>query len=357
MASAASQLPSDMSSAFRGAKLFSPLSCCDSDHGGAAREFSSTAEEIRAARSSAGLFDRSHRGLLRVGGPDRKTWLHNLVTNAVKPLTAGQGVYAFVCDVRGRAQFDLNILDVGEELWLDVHVARAAALLAFLSRYLIMEKAAISDASADFARLGVCGPHAAGVAEFLGVASLADMPALAQVVLDDGRTRLLRHDFALAPGFEMLVPRAAAAAWWDRVASDERVTACGFAAEDFLRIEAGIPWFPRDIDEKVIPPETGQAARGIHYSKGCYLGQEVIERMRSHGSMARRLVRLELDDGAGLELPSPLHREAAEVGRITSLVQRPDAAGWLGLGYLRTSVADASGLSVGTPARAVRLRG
>jgi folate-binding protein YgfZ len=121
-----------------------------------------------------------------------------------------------------------------------------------------------------------------------------------------------------------------------------------------LRIEAGIPASGPDLD-KVLPAETGQLQRAVNFHKGCYLGQEVIERMRSRGGLARRLVRLRVDDGSGISLPSTLTQSEREVGRVTSLIRHPVADDWIGLGYLRTSVKEPNGITTNAPLRSVQI--
>lgn len=298
------------------------------------------AGEYRLASTAAGLFDRSDRGLAIVKGPDRATWLHNMLTNAVKTVDANAGAYAFALDVRGRVQFDVNVLVLPDQIWLDLDLAALPAALAHLNKFLIMEKAEIADHSARFARLAVSGPQASQVAAPLGIANFDALPALESCWIDDGTARVFRHDFTGLPGFELIVPADCASAWWTRLSVQLKVPPVGFDTLDVLRIEAGIPWLGRDINEKTVAPETGQIERAISYKKGCYLGQEVVERMRSHGTQARRLVKLTADDAAGLSLPAPLrHFDAeAEVGRITSLAKHPSKKGWVGLGYLRTAL-------------------
>ncbi len=314
--------------------------------------------EVERTCERGAWFDRSDRGLVRVTGRDRKPWLHNLLTNAIKMLEPMRGCYAFAIDVRGRVQFDLNVLDLAEAIWLDIDLLAVPGSLAHLNRYLISEDAQLSDVTSEFARLAIAGPQARSAAAALGVEPAADMGDLSSAWLDaePGRALLVRHDFAGLPGFELVVQRSAAAAWWEFVLDRSGLQPAGLRALDVLRIDAGIPWLGRDIDEKVIPPETGQVERGIHYSKGCYLGQEVIERMRSHGSLARRLVKLRIEDGAGLVLPIDLKREGQSVGRLTSLARDPRNGQWLGLGYLRTTLTDASGVVAGDPPRCVSLR-
>jgi len=317
--------------------------------------FAQPTQEYQVARRTAALFDRSDRAILILTGKDRSDWLHNLVTNEVKRLAAGSGCYAFAVDVRGRTQFDVNILALPDDLWLDLDAAAYEAARAHLERYLISEDVQLVDARRRFARLGCVGPRAREIAAQLGVVDFDALPALAHRALAEGAARVVRHDFAGLPGFELIAPREQAAAWWSRAVRELGVQPAGQRTLDVLRIEAGIPWLGRDIDDKVIPPETGQVERGISYRKGCYLGQEVIERMRAHGSVARRLARLSTADGSGLELPAMLRKEGQEAGRITSLVRHPREPRWIGLGYVRTKLTDLTGLTAGDPPREIAI--
>lgn len=326
------------------------------------------AEGYRGAHEGCALFDRSDRGLLEVTGSDRKAWLHNLVTNAVTTLDDNSGNYAFAADVKGRILFDLNILCLPDALWLDIDLATIDDAVAHLERFLITEDVQIRNVTEQYARLGVAGPNAGQVAKALGVGNFPALPTLAHVAASESAApigslesprneskaiRFIRHDFAGLPGFEWLVTRKNARVWWDHFVDVLNVTPASAAELDALRIEAGIPWLGRDIDERTTPPETGQIERGIDYHKGCYLGQEVVERMRSHNVLPRSLVRLRAEDGSGLELPTPLRLDGREVGRVTSLMKHPIEVHWIGLGYLKTGLQDLAGLTCGEPGRAI----
>lgn len=342
---------------FAAAERYRPTEQRESRIGPRPVAFGDVAREIESARRAAALFDRSDRGLVEVTGADRKSWLHNLVTNQVNNLDENTGNYAFACELKGRVVFDLNILVLPDRVWLDIDAGVIDDAIAHLDKRLIMEDARMTDRTAEFARLGVSGPHAAQIAADLGVTNLVAMPALSSAPVGDAL--LFRHDFAGVIGFELIVPRDAAAAWWDRLA--EKAAPAGTAALDVLRIEAGIPWLGREIDEKTLPPETRQVERGISYHKGCYLGQEVLERMRSHGSLAKRLVLASI--GAGPDgfspptLPAPLLLDGVEVGQLRSLVPQPTAeVRWVGLGYLRTKVAAPVTADLGETGVSVELR-
>ncbi len=342
-----------LTSPFHDARSYTPaqIACDRGAH--PPLHFGDPAAEYAAAAGSAALFDRSDRGLLVARGPDRAGWLHALVSNAVRTLDPHAGNYAFALDQRGRVLFDLNVLCLPDVLWLDIDRAALPAARAHLERYLIIEDVRLADESAAWARLGICGPAAAALAVERGAGQAAAMPALGSAWASDD-VLLVRHDFAGPPGFELFVPPGRAAAIWDQLAG-RGARPAGLTALDALRIEHGIPWLGRDIDDQVVAPETGQVERAISYHKGCYLGQEIVERMRSHGSIARRLVRVECDADADLAPPLPLRQAEREVGRLTSLVRHPWRPARVGLAYLRTTVVETDGINTGDPPRAVRV--
>lgn len=325
-----------------------------------AAHFSSPADEYLAATTRSALFDRCHRGLLIAHGPDARSWLHNLVTNAVKSLDDNDGNYAFAIDLKGRTQFDLNILVVNAELWLDIDFATLPAAKAHLERFLITEKVVLRDASPDFGRIAVVGPDSPRVAANLGVGNFSALPSLSSTWVSlapsDSPARLVRNHFTGLPGFELIIPAASLTTWWDRLALDLGVFPAGVQTAQVLRIESGIPEWGFDIDDKTIPPETGQVDRGISYKKGCYLGQEVIERMRSLGAPARRLVRFSIPGIETPPTPAPVLLSDREVGRLTSAARHPLRDDCIGLGYLRSNVIDTAGFSLPGDSRPLTLR-
>jgi folate-binding protein YgfZ len=318
------------------------------------------AAEAEICRTGAALLDRTHRGLVRATGKDRASWLHNLITNAVKTLEPGQGDYAFACDVQGRIQFDLNVLVTPEALLLDIDRAALADALKHLDRHLITEDVKLADVSVEWARLGVVGPRALEIARGLGVENFAALPDLAHAALPDGAV-LVRHPLLgpATPAFELIVPAADAEAHWRRL-TEAGAALIGFETFEALRIEAGIPALGSDLDAKVLPAETAQLERAVNFHKGCYLGQEVIERMRSRGALARRLTKFEIaaEAEAAFALPEALLQEDKEVGRLTSAARHPESGAWIGLGYLRTGVSAAGGaIRMATTGREMTVRG
>lgn len=309
--------------------------------------FATVADEVQAARSGAGVLTRAGRALLRVGGTERGTWLQNLCTNHMTALEAGQGVYTFACDRKGRIQFDANVLATEDALLLDMDAGRLETAQQYLDRFLIMEDVQLAT-EAERARLGLIGPRAFEIAQAVGSRLGEEAPALAHEAFawEAAEVRVIRHDFIGMTGIEFDLPPIAGRTFWERLIEAGAVPV-GRDAAEVLRIEAGVPLWGLDIDEETLPAETGQLERAVHFAKGCYTGHEIIERMRSRGVVSKRLRRLEIDGAERIETPAELHAGERVVGRVTSAARRPEGVGWVALGYVATSVSEDVGIVVG----------
>ncbi len=339
--------------AFHAAQRYPSSARCGDGPAGVhvADSFGDVAAEYKALSKRAGLVDRSDRGRVVVTGTDRARWLSGLVSNVVQTLDSGSGNYAFALDPRGRVVFDMNILVVGEALWLDMDADVVASALKHLDRYLFSESVRLEDVTAADARLAVYGPSAGDVARVLGNTNFAALPALGHLQVGPD-VRLVRNDLGRLPGFELILPREQAAAWWDRLV-EAGAQPAGRQALHVARIEAGVPWLGLDIDEQVLPPETGQIERGISLSKGCFVGYEILERMRSRGALARRLVGLRAEGSAALAAGAVLRQGGGVVGRVTSAAQHPLTGQWIGLGYLKTGLPTQDGITAGESGQSV----
>jgi folate-binding protein YgfZ len=310
-------------------------------------------DEYAAALCGAGLHDRSYRGLIEIAGRDRAAWLSNLTTNSVTTLTPGEGNYAFALNAKGRILVDGNVLVMRDVIWLDVDRSHIAAAMKHLDRYIITEDVSLRDRSDEFARPALLGPKIADVFSSLGARQAAAMAQLQHGTLTlAGKPRVfVRHDFAGVPGVELFVESPDAEACRASLARFG-LRPIGLATVQTLRIEAGIPWPGADIDEDVLPAETLQVERGVSYQKGCYLGQEVVERMRSRGALARRLTGVRIDGEVLPDVSAKLRADGVEIGRLTSVCRSPAAGGLIGLGYAKTSHA-----APGTPVHIVAANG
>ena len=265
-------------------------------------------EEAKALRETAGVIDLSARSRVCLLGADRARYLHGQVTNDVKKLTPGTGCYAALTTAKGKMEGDVNILALAEELLLDFEPGMTAKVTARLEKFVVADEVQIVDAAPHYGLLSVQGPRAAEVIQALAI--FANLPTinLASVKLSDGmlgELYLVRHARWGRDGFDLYVPMAALGAVADRLIAAARTAdgrAVGWTAAEMVRVEQGIPRYGEDMDETCLPLECGIEARAVVYNKGCYLGQEVINRIHSVGHVNRELRGLRLH-AAGGELP------------------------------------------------------
>jgi tRNA-modifying protein YgfZ len=297
-------------------------------------------EQYRAVHAVGGLCVRAGRSLIEVTGKDRAAWLHNLVTNTVKTLSPGEGNYAFATNIKGRAVFDLNMLVLEDRLWLDVDGRQAVTALGHLKKYVITEDVELKDCSSELSRIAIFGPKAGEVGMSLGFANFVTWAGLQHVGGSVAGTacRLVRDDFTGFPTAEFFISSPSAAAMDAIMATAATFGLVPVDREtmEVLRIEAGRPESVEDVDEDVVPPESGQIERGISYHKGCYLGQEVIERMRSHGVLVRRLVGMQLCGDARPERNAKVSESGQDVGRVTSSCWSEAVGAILAMGYVKS---------------------
>ena len=299
--------------------------------------------EHRALRESAGVLDLSSRARLCLTGADRARFLNGQVTNDVKNLAPGSGCYAALVNVKGKMQADLFIHGLAEELLLDFEPGLAPAVAARFEKFIIADNVQVVDVAPHYGLLSVQGPRAAEALGKLGLGIELPVQSLQSVNVRDttlGEIVCARVARGSAEGFDLFVPTPSLGAVADKlVAAAREVGGCaaGWQALETLRIEAGVPRFGIDMDETTLPPEAGIEGRAVSYSKGCYIGQEIIARIRTYGQVARSLRGLRLPDDLG-GLPAcgeKLFHDGREVGFITSAVRSPALGANIALGYVR----------------------
>jgi tRNA-modifying protein YgfZ len=315
----------------------------------------------RAARTAAAWFDRSAEGRIEVRGADRISWLQGLLTNDVAALRPGQGCYAAYLTPQGRMISDLRVLAREDSCWLDVPSAASGRVLERLETFIISEDVELRNLTAGSARLGVYGPGAA--AALAAIASpgasgieeaLSSLPEHAHVTLVGPTGEMLvaaNRDLGTS-GFDLYVTSGARDALVSAI-EGHGVTALDVDTWDTCRIEAGRPLYGVDMDQETIPLEAGIEDRAISFTKGCYVGQEVIVRVRDRGQgrVARRLMRLVADpapDGTSpvLSAGDSVHADR-EVGRVTSTAFSPAAGRRIALAFVhRDHAVEGARLSV-----------
>lgn len=313
----------------------------------AVAHYGDTAAEHRALRETAAVLDLSMRGRVCLLGADRATFLHGQVTNDIKRLRAGEGCYAALVTHKGRMESDLQVWNLGEELLLDFEPGLVAAVTRRLEKFIVAEDVQVVDVAPHYGLLSVQGPRSAEAVAALGLFNpLPAAPYHSAGVADAtlGQIYLMNQPRLRTSGFDLFVPLNSLAAVADKLIAAARAVggrAAGWEAAEIARIETGIPRFGADLDETTLPPEAGLDAKAVSYTKGCYIGQEVLNRIRTIGHVNRILVGLRLPTGTAA-LPArgdKLLREGKEAGVITSAAQSP-AFGNIALGFVRREHAD-----------------
>jgi folate-binding protein YgfZ len=277
----------------------------------------------QALRHGAGVVTRGDRGVLAVAGADRQTWLQGLLTNDIVALPLGGVCDAAYLTPQGRMISDMRVVNLPDRTLLDVPGSLAEALRSRLDGLLFSEDAQIADESRQTSIIDLHGPRASAIVDSLG----DDIAPHVTVIADS--------PFGVS-GFSLFVPVGATGRVVARMI-DLGAAETTLETLDVLRVEAGRPAFLIDMDEHTIPLEAGIEDRAISFTKGCYVGQEVIVRVmhRGHGRVARKLVGLLL---ARAELPKRGDVVTAgnrEVGIITSAVWSPMLERGIALGYAR----------------------
>lgn len=306
----------------------------------------SLSQPYRAAREGAALFPRS-RGLILVSGSDRASYLQGLLTNDITALQAGGGCYAAYLTAQGRMISDLHAYELGDVLLLTLPATTKDLVLAKLDQFIFSEDVQLGDVTEAYASTDVLGPDAARV-----LAQVTGLPADDLRALPEHGNR--RHDVLGQPhivlrvddtgvgGFALVGPRDTATPLQEALVAAGAVRLDAESA-DALRVEAGVPRFGSDMDEETIPLEAGIESRAISFTKGCYVGQEIIIRVlhRGHGRVARKLVGLQF--AASADVPAAgttLHAAEKEVGAVTSSAWSPTLGSPVALAYVKRDLAE-----------------
>jgi folate-binding protein YgfZ len=293
-----------------------------------------------AARRTAAFFDHADSGWIELSGPDAKLFLHNLATNDVQDLSAGQGREIFLTNHKARVvghgivgcyrQGDADVL------LLEVDPSRKDGVLKHLNHYLISEQVELIDRTGQIARLTLLGPDtAAHVAALTGmtVNDLATWQHLPAQNPLESAWHIRRQGFVTPPGFDLIAPTNQLAPL--RSALVERgVKPATPETWETLRIEAGWPAFGHELDENRFVVETGRIEQAISYTKGCYLGQEPIVMARDRGQVNRQLRGLVFDGTAPVPMGTKLMQGEIEIVRVTSSAFSPSLGKAIALAYL-----------------------
>jgi folate-binding protein YgfZ len=282
--------------------------------------FSVAAQELAALVEGTCAFDLGHRGQITVGGADRLRWLNGMLTNNIQSLPEATGNYSFILNAQGRIQGDCDAFRLADHLLVISDRSQLPALMAHFDHFIIMDDVTLEDISSSRTALGLAGPLAPQLLTALGVAlpgTTSDSLWLMPTRICGVPVQLIGGYPSSSPRFELWCANENVRMLWDVLLAVGAVP-CGVRAAEALRVLEAIPRYGIDLNDRDLPQETSQT-RALHFAKGCYLGQEIVERIRSRGAVHRRLAQFTLSDEPSalpLELTAP--DDNCPAGRITS---------------------------------------
>jgi tRNA-modifying protein YgfZ len=278
-------------------------------------------------RSSAAWLDLSGRGKIRMTGEDRVRLLHAMSTNDIQKLESGRGCYAFFLNAQGRILADAHVYNLGESLLLDTEPETTQKLMEHLDKYIIADDATLTDETAQLAAIGIEGPESEAAMAALG----APVPGEAE------STAVWQGGFVAAvsatgaTGFRLFVPAEQKS---DVIARLSAIVEADAEAANAVRLEHGKPRYGDDITERFLVQETNQM-QAVSFTKGCYLGQEIVERVRSRAQIHRVLTPLRIHSPLPPAPRTKLSVDGKDVAEITSAAFSPAFDEVAALGYVR----------------------
>jgi folate-binding protein YgfZ len=303
-------------------------------------KFSDLAGEYRVAKETVAIFDTNWHAIFSLSGPDRVRYLNAVVSNDIKSVGEAYGTRALLLNPQGHILAELEVYALAEKLLVRTHASVRERTFATLDKYIIMDDVTLEDLTDQLGSFAVEGPQAGTVvAQACGLAleGFSEF-ANAELPIDGVPSHLIRRSHFGSIGAEIIAPREHLGLLWQSVHA--RVHAAhgasiGMTTLNALRLEAGIPWFPDDFNDTVIPHEASLEATHVSFTKGCYTGQEIVERVRSRGHVNRRRVLLTFSGEAALAPGTKLRVADAEVGYVTSAALSPASGNAIGMGYIR----------------------
>jgi aminomethyltransferase len=273
------------------------------------------------------------RILVAFTGKDRTRWLNGMVSNNIRDLPARHGVYAFVLNPQGRIQGDLYVFHRGESLLVEIDRAQAG-LIPQLRRYIIMDKVEVEELGDRVSVFGVAGSAADKVLSSLGINPPATALELLETTWNGVAVTVVRGDNPCVPDFEFWIAQDQARQFWNSLLEAGAAEVHETALEAF-RVLCGIPKIGADIRERTLPQETAQD-RALNFNKGCYIGQEIVERIRARGSVHRVLTGLAIS-GSVPPSGSSIQVNGKDIGLMTSTALVPTREGdrMIALGFVR----------------------
>ena len=313
--------------------------------------------ELTVLLHGAGYSPIADRAFLRITGSDATRWLNGMVSNTIQALEPGEGTYNFLLNAQGRIQGDATVYresgDGAAAFLLETDSTQLETIRQHLDRFIIMDDVELTPVE-GLSGVLVIGPEALSIVAALGTANHRAAPCspgtqvpptqtikLKQTVYAGASVWLIQALSPLVPCFEIWSDPTTIASILGEL-SDSHAHPASATALEYLRILEARPKYGVDIRDRDLPQETAQA-HALHFSKGCYLGQEIVERIRSRGQVHRRFTAFRLTGELPAALPAPLQAGGKPAGELTSAALVPLAEGpaLVALGYVRQEAVDA----------------
>jgi folate-binding protein YgfZ len=307
-------------------------------------DFGDFTAEYAAARCAVALVDTNFRAFFSFSGPDAQRYVNAVLTSNVRDLTPGQGAVGLLLTPQGHILAEVETLALADSILAASHAMVRERTFSTLDKFIIMDDVTLEDVTPSTGTVDLVGPLAAAmILEETGV-DIASQSAGThmEATLGSIPCRIIRRTWVDRPAATVVVARECLAALWKMLASRVRAhdgAPAGMEALNSIRLEGGTAWFGHDYDDKNIPHEAGLEYSHINYEKGCYVGQEIVVRVKSRGHANRRLTELQFlaatTPTPGTKLLTPGNVGASEVGHVTSAGYSPLLGQPIGIGYLR----------------------
>ena len=306
----------------------------------AAACFSTPGREFSALLHGCGVYDLGYRARISLTGGDRTRWLNGMVTNNIRDLAVGRGVYTFLLNPQGKILGDMYCYHLGESIVVETDLSQVEKILATFDHYIIMDDVEVKNVSEGQTVVGLAGPNARAVLKDAGI----EIPELQPLQIGKARCTcdcecvectVVRGEDAAQEAYELwLDPKDVCKTWQALIAAG--AVPVGSEALEMRRIAAGIPLYGVDIRERELPQETEQM-RALNFNKGCYVGQEIVERIRSRGNVHRKFSGFLAESGKAIAAGEKIFAGEKEIGEITSSAVLPTESGerTVALGYIR----------------------
>jgi folate-binding protein YgfZ len=307
-----------------------------------ATRFGDPQAELEALYCSCGVYDLGYRAKISLTGADRVRWLNGMVTNNIRDLQPGHGVYAFLLNPQGHILGDLYAYNRGESIVVETDRSQVEKILVTFDHYIIMDDVEVKNLSDEMTSLGIAGPDARKVLAAAGIQVPEAQPlevfeATCTCDCDCARCTCVRGEDAENESYELWLKPDELKKVWDALVA-HGAKPVGSDALEMLRIKSGVPRYGVDVRERDLPQETEQA-RALNFNKGCYIGQEIVERIRSRGAVHRKFTGFVWANGETVAPGSKIVVGEKEVGEITSARPLGEQHPGLALGYIRRELA------------------